>query len=373
MRVGLGAMLMEWRDGARQTGLSRYELRLAEQLCSIEDVDLILYGQRGADKQIALSGASWRTPPVDVSNPAARIVWEQSGQALQARRDRLDLFHGLAFVVPELYRRPSIVTIHDLAFMKLAGHAPNRRVAYLSRTTRSSVERAQRVIAVSEATKADIVDVFEIDPERIDVTHLGVSDGLSPLADDERESFRRGNDLGRPAILFLGTLEPRKNLPNLLRAFDLIAAETDAELILGGAQGWLPAEFDMAMAGVQHRDRIRLTGFIPESDLRSWLGAVDLFAFPSRYEGFGIPPLEAMACGTPVVASNVSALPEVLGDAARYADPDDVESIAAALKAVLTDQALATDLRERGLKRAATFSWENTARQTVESYRRALA
>ena len=363
---------MEWRDGARQTGLSRYETRLAQQLALLGDPELVIYAQRGAESAFSLPDVTWRTPPADVTNPGVRIGWEQTGMALRARRDHLDLFHGLAFVVPEAYRAPSIVTIHDLAFLKLQGHAPGRRVAYLSRTTRSSVDRAERVIAVSESTKQDVVELFGVDPARIDVTPLGVSDGLSPLSETERSEFRRKQRLERPTILYLGTLEPRKNLPNLLRAFDLIATETDAELILAGAQGWLPAEFDAAMAGISHRDRIRLTGFIPEPGLRSWLGAVDLFAFPSRYEGFGIPPLEAMACGTPVVASNVSSLPEVLGDAALLAAPDDVEAIAEALRRVLTDAGLAESMRRRGLEQASRFTWSETARLTLESYRRAL-
>jgi glycosyltransferase involved in cell wall biosynthesis len=365
-------MLMERRAGVRQTGLSRYETRLAEYLQRFDDVDLVVYAPRGADAAPGIERATWRTPPVNVSNPVARILWEHSGLALRARRDRLDLFHGLAFVVPPFWRGASVVTVHDLAFLKLAGHAPGRRVAYLSRLTKLSVNRARRVIAVSSQTKEDIVEIYGIDPDRIDVTPLGVSEGLSPLSREERASFRVREGLTRPAILFLGTLEPRKNLPALLRAFDLLASESDAELILAGAQGWLAGELNQALAGVRHRDRIRLTGFIPESELRLWLGAVDLFAFPSRYEGFGMPPLEAMACGTPVVASNVSSLPEVLGDAAILVDPERDDELAGAMLRVLNDRTLAGDLRRRGIDRAARFTWQETARLTRESYLSAL-
>ncbi len=372
MRVGLGAMLIEWREGARQTGLSRYETRLAQQLSRFDDLELTIYAQRGAEATPEIERATWRTPPFDTSNAAKRILWEQSGQAAQARRDRLDLFHGLAFVTPPAYRGTSVVTIHDLAFLKIAGHAPARRVAYLSRLTKASVESARRVIAVSTRTKLDIVDSYGIDPALIDVTPLGVSEGLTPLTSEERTAFRTRVGLDRPAILFLGTLEPRKNLPALLRAYDEIADETGAELILGGAYGWLPAELDAALAGLRHRERIRITGFIPERDLRLWLGSVDLFAFPSRYEGFGIPPLEAMACGTPVVGSNASSLPEVLGDAALTVDPDDIDGLADAMRRVLEDEALAADLRTRGIAHAARFRWSETARLTRETYRRAL-
>jgi glycosyltransferase involved in cell wall biosynthesis len=366
-------MLLEWRDGVRQTGLSRYETRLAQHLSRFEDVDLVLYAQRGAELTQGIEPATWKTPPFDVANPAARILWEQSGMAIQARRDQLELFHGLAFVVPPIWRGPSVVTIHDLAFLKLAGHAPGRRVAYLSKMTKSSVERANRVITVSAQTKQDVIEIYGVDADLVDVTPLGVSEGLTPLSPDERAAFRAKQGLERPAILFLGTLEPRKNLPMLLNAFDRIATTTDAELILAGAQGWLSDELTAALAGVIHRERVRLTGFIPESELRQWLGSVDLFAFPSRYEGFGMPPLEAMACGTPVVASNVSSLPEVLGEAALLVDPDDDEAIADAMLRVLEDAALAADLRARGIAQAARFTWSETARLTRESYRRALA
>lgn len=372
MRIGLDAMLIERREGVRQTGLSRYQTRLAQELARLDGVDLVLFAQCGAEDASGIDGATWHAPPFDVSNPAMRILWEQGPLALQARRNRLDLLHGMAFVVPPLWRGRSVVTIHDLAFLKLEGHAPARRVAYLSRMTKSSVERATRVIAVSEQTKRDIVEFFGTDPDTIDVTPLGVSSGLTPLTPDERARFRAEKKLDRPTVLFLGTLEPRKNLPNLLRAFDMIAEETDAELILGGAQGWLPTEFQSALENVRYPGRIRATGFIPESELRLWLGAVDLFAMPSRYEGFGIPPLEAMACGTPVVASNTSAFPEVLGDAALLVDPEDVIAIADAMKRVLEDSALAAELRLRGSARAARYTWNETARLTRDSYFKAI-
>jgi glycosyltransferase involved in cell wall biosynthesis len=371
VRVGLGALLIEQQDGARQTGLSRYETQLAKHLTEYDDLDLRLYAQRGTQAGPGLEGTHLRTPPVDVRNPAARILWEQSGMAAQVVRDRLDLFHGLAFVVPPLVRTPSVVTVHDLAFMKVDGHAPARRVAYLTRMTKWSVERAARVIAVSHQTKLDIVEQFGIDQSLIDVTPLGVTGGLSPLSNEERAAFRRKHDLNRPTVLFLGTLEPRKNLPTLLRAFDQIAEELDAELVLAGAQGWLPDELNRALENVTHRGRIRITGFIPEPDLRFWLGSVDLFTFPSRYEGFGMPPLEAMACGTPVVASNASSLPGVLGDAAVLVSPDDVDGFAGAMERVLTDRAVAEDLRARGITRSARFSWAETARLTHASYRAA--
>jgi glycosyltransferase involved in cell wall biosynthesis len=372
VRIGLDALLLEGRPGVRQTGLSRYETRLVEELASLDEDELVIYAQPEARQLGIAPEAAWRTPPRSVANPGLRIAWEQTGMAAQATRDRLDLLHGLAFVVPPLWRGPSVVTIHDLGFLKLSGHAPARRTAYLGAMTRISVRRAARVIAISEHTKQDIVDLFDIDPDKIDVTPLGVSEGLSPLAPRERADFRERHGLIRPTLLYLGTLEPRKNIPNVLRAFDLVAGETDADLILGGAEGWLTEELHQVLNRMRWRERVRMTGFIPEAELRSWLSAADIFVFPSRYEGFGLPPLEAMACGTPVVASTSSSLPAVLGEDALLADPDDIEAIAGAIKQLLDDPVLAADLRRRGLRRAARFTWAETARLTRQSYRAAL-
>lgn len=371
MRVGLDALLMSGKAGVRRTGISRYETELAGALLRITASDqLFLYAQ-SALPELPAKGI-WRIPPYPVSNPAARLAWEHTGMVAQAMRDRLDLLHGMAFVVPPAWRKPSVVSIHDLALLKIEGHAPKRRTAYLRAMIGQSVRRSGRVIAISGQTKADIIELFDIDPEKIVVTPLGVPLHLKPLDPGAREAFRAANKLTRPTLLYVGTLEPRKNIPNLLRAFDIVAASSDAELVLGGAEGWLTEELHQTLATMKARDRVRLTGFIPEADLASWLSAADVFVFPSRYEGFGLPPLEAMACGTPVVSSTSSSLPEVLGDDALLADPDDIQGIATAIERLLTDSSLAADLRARGIVRAATFTWEATARLTLEAYREAL-
>ena len=369
MRIGLGALLMGGAAGVRRTGISRYETELVNALLRADSGhDFRVYTQSAiAD----FPGESrWRLPLFSVANPAARLAWEHTGMVAQAMRDRLDLLHGMAFVVPPAWRGSSVVTIHDLALLK-EGHAPKRRTLYLRSMIGQSVRRAQRVIVISSHTKADVVELFHIDPEKIVVTPLGVSPRMKPLDPEARERFRSAHNLTRPTLLYVGTLEPRKNIPNLLRAFELVAAKTDAELILGGAEGWLTDELHQTLGAMKYRDRVRLTGFIPEQELASWLSAADVFVFPSRYEGFGLPPLEAMACGTPVVSSTSSSLPEVLGEDALLADPDDVEGIAHAIERLLSDPALAADLRARGVERAARFAWEETARLTLEAYRAA--
>lgn len=368
MRIGLDALLMGGSEGVRRTGISRYETELASALLRADSGDAFHLYTQSKSIETPAPGV-WRLPPFSVANPAARLAWEHTGMVAQAMRDRLDLLHGMAFVVPPAWRKPSVVTVHDLAFLKVDGHAPKRRTAYLRAMIGQSVRRAGRVIVISSHTGADVEEIFGIDPSRIVVTPLGVPAHLKPLTPDERDRFRAAHNLTRPTLLYVGTLEPRKNIPSLLRAFELVAQQTDAELVLGGAEGWMTDELHQTLGSMKARSRVRLTGFIPEQELASWLGAADVFVFPSRYEGFGLPPLEAMACGTPVVASTSSSLPEVLGDDALLADPDDIEEIAHAIQRLLTDSALAADLRVRGIQRATRFTWDETARLTLEAYR----
>ena len=370
MRIGLNALLLGGRPGGRKTGISRYEAQLTAALLALEgDEAYHIYGLPGEDPTPKRGTATWRSPLWPTERPPLRIAWEQTGLVTHAWRDRIDLLHGMAFVTPPAWRGPSVVTVHDLDFMKGEGNAPTRRKLYLATMTRQSVKRAGRVIAISTQTASDIREIFDIDQTNISIIPLGVTPGMHPLSPEDRAAFRAANDLTRPTIFYLGTLQPRKNLPHLLRAFDLIAGETGAELVLGGAVGWLTDELNDALSRLRWRDRVRLTGYIPENDLAAWMSAADVFAFPSRYEGFGLPPLEAMACGTPVVASSASSLPEVLGDAAILEDPDDIAGIAGALARVLGDPALADDLRARGFIRVARYSWAETARLTREVYR----
>ena len=371
--IGIGALALDDRPGVGQSGVARYVAELTAALGAVTGEErYIVYGRREGRGRAPV-GMAWREAWWSAGSPAARLAWEQTGLVLQARRDRLDLFHGPVNVVPEGMLGAAVVTIHDLAFLTLGGHAPGRRVAYFRATVGRSARRARLILTPSQVTAADVAARFGVDPARIRVTPLGVRGGLRPLASGERDAFRARQGWSGPVLLYAGNLEPRKNLPALVRAFDRIAGETGATLVLGGAEGWMPQELRDALAAMRHREAVRLPGFLPEADLGRWLGAADLFVFPSRYEGFGLPPLEAMACGTPVVASTAGALPETLGDAALLVASDDVAALAAAIGRVLGDGALAAELRARGLARAARYTWAETARLTRAAYLEALA
>lgn len=375
VRLGINAQLLAAGSGYRRAGVSRYLERLLLALpeaLSAED-DLLVWAAREVPPLASSVAGGWRRTSVPPDRPPLRIGWEQLILPVHARRARLDLLHGPVNVAPIFAGCPTVVTVHDLAFLRLPGGLTSHRRRYLTAATRVSVRRARRVIAVSGSTKRDVVELLGVRPEHVAVIPLAADERFQPLDAAALARFRAEHGLDHPFILYVGTLEPRKNVPALLRAFAQIAGELPHELILVGAEGWLTAEIHATLATLRLGDRVRLTGYGDPATLPGWYGAADLFVYPSRFEGFGLPPLEAMACGTPVIVSNAASLPEVGGDAVLTVDPDEIDGLAAAIRRVLTDPALAADLRERGLARAATFSWDRTARETVRVYREALA
>jgi glycosyltransferase involved in cell wall biosynthesis len=378
VRIGINAQLLSTEPGYRQSGVSRYIERLLLTLPNVMDEK---------DELLVLRSRSFEGPGDDApitekvgdrvrklfERPALRTGWEQTFLPAQAFRLGVDVLHGPVNVVPILATCPLVVTVHDLAYLRFPEVVPARRRQYFSKMTSLATRRADHVIAVSESTKADIVELLEVGPERITVTPLAADERFRPLSEDEKAAFRTTQKLTKPFILYLGNIEPRKNLPTLLRAFDRLAPQVEHDLVIVGGEGWMMKEFYATLAGMTHRDRVRIYGFAPVEDLPAWYNVAELFVFPSLYEGFGLPPLEAMACGTPVVTSNVSSLPEVVGDAALTVAPLDTDGLAEAMGRILGDEQLATALWSAGLERAATFTWNRTAARTITAYHSALA
>ena len=371
MRVGVNALLLTKRTGYRQTGVSRYIRRIVEALPDELDGDeLVVYAGRGGESTALASNVrrSWW----GVGGPVARIAWEAACLPFAMRRDRLDLFHGTVNALPPRLPCRSVVTIHDLAFMRWPDQTTRRRHRYLSHAVASAARRADCIIAVSAATKRDIVDLLNVDPARIAVTHLGVEERFKPASANRIAEVRKRYGVEAPFVLSVGTLEPRKNLPALLRAYARIRDDVPHNLALAGARGWRSAEFQEAVERANLGDRLRLMGFVDDRDLPALYSAADLFAFPSLYEGFGLPVLEAMACGAPVLTSNASSLPEVAGDAAVLVDPADETALGDALARLLTDRVERDRLIAAGKLRAEQFTWRATARATAAAYRDAM-
>jgi len=222
--------------------------------------------------------------------------------------------------------------------------------------------RSEKVIAISESTKRDIVSLLEIEEEKISVTHLGVDKRFRPVTEEqELAGVRRKYNLPPKYILYVGLIEPRKNLEALVDAYHADSLHTEFDLVLAGNLGWGYAPLLEKVANSRIRNRIHMPGYIADTDLPALFSMAATFAYPSVYEGFGLPVLEAMACGTPVITSQVSSLPEVAGDAAILVDPSDRKALALALQKVLSDDHLRKSLSEKGIRRARLFTWEKNS------------
>jgi glycosyltransferase involved in cell wall biosynthesis len=285
---------------------------------------------------------------------------------------RFDVLFAPNFVPPPTRSSALVLTVHDLAFRKFPDSAPASTRAWLTGFERW-LRRASAVIAVSEATKRDLQELFGIPAERVRVTHLGVDrDVFQPLGEDATRTVRARLGIDGSYLLALGGLEPRKNLPRLVGAWSFLPDDIRPTLVIAGAGvRWNPEGSDLLAASLARlsprlRRRVVLLGYVRGDDKVALLSGASALACPSLYEGFGLAVLEAMACGTPVVASNVSSLPEVAGDAAVLVDPGDEDSIAAGIELVLRDEDLRRRLRDAGLARAIRFSWDDTARRTAD-------
>jgi len=293
---------------------------------------------------------------------------------IEALIGRVDLFHEPDFVLPPtLLRTPTVLTVHDLTFIRDAESALPKLRRYLNRVVPRSVARATLVLADSLATQGDLVELFGTSPDKITTMYGGVDGRFAPVRDQVHlTAIRAKYNIGpEPFILGLGTLQPRKNYRRLVQAFSELGPSTSGlRLVIAGGKGWL---YDSIFSEVQRlglKGRVLFPGFVDDDDLPALYSAAELLAYPSLYEGFGLPVLEAMACGTPVVTSNTSSLVEVGGDAALLVEPADVDAIADAIRRILTDADLRQALVARGLEQARRFTWEKAALQLKGVYER---
>lgn len=312
---------------------------------------------------------------IRLSERQLTILWHRLGLRLPVDwlTGPVDIFHAPDFVLPPVRTGKRVVTVHDLAFLLRPECAEASLRSYLEQTVPRSVRQADMVVADSENTRNDVICLLGVAPERVEVVHAGVEKRFHPPADDCKvQEVRNRLGLDRPFILSVGVIEPRKDLPTLVRAYNLLRSRLDIPhlLALAGGRGWLADDtFRQAELSPYRRD-IRFLGFVPDEDLPELYAAADLFVYPSIYEGFGLPPLEAMACGTPVVTSNAASLPEVVGEAGLMVEPGDVEGLAEAMEQVLCHADLRDTMRQRGIARASSFTWEAAAERLLAVYQR---
>lgn len=371
MRIGV-----DYTAAARQGGgIGRYTRELMHAVLAQQpDHDFALMaataglGDRWAaevDRLKALSPNRLTVRSLPLSDDWMARLWHRLHFPLPATwiTGAVDLFYAPDFLLPPLPRKVrKVVTIHDLSFLRYPETFTPQLRDYLTQAVPRSVQRADRVLTDSIWTRNDVVELLNVDSERVTALHLGVSDAFGPTAEPgERRRLNATYQLGDiPYILAVGTIQPRKNYGRLIEALDRVRERVEIVLVIVGRPAWLSEPILEAAAARPH---VKLLGFVNDGDLPALYRQAGVFAYPSLYEGFGLPPLEAMACGTPVVASNASSVPEAVGAAGLLHDPLDTDTLAAALHRLLTDADLRTDLRAQGLSRAAQFTWTRTAQE----------
>ena len=360
--------------GAQLAGNETYAVNLIEALAEIDQVNrYTLYVTRqSAVDQFTNRWPNFRLRRTLPHTPLIRIPLTLS---IELRKDPVDVLH-VQYTAPPRTPCALVATIHDLSFEHLPETFNRRSRAQLRLTVRRTAQKAAQILTLSEFSRRDIIETYGIDPERVSVTPPAAPPSFAPVTNDtELQRIRTTYGIQRDYILALGSIQPRKNLVRLINAYaSLGRAERGKQLpqlVLAGKRGWLEAETMRAAEQSDARKDILFIGYVPDADLASLYSGALCFAYPSYFEGFGLPVLEAMQCGTAVIAGNRTSLPEAAGDAAILVDPFDEAAIANGLNRVIEDPAYRAELRVKGFERSAAFSWKTTAQLTLQAYERA--
>jgi len=364
MKIGIFAPSVGRKDGGPET----YERYLIENLPAIDDeVDFHVF---------CFSRQAIDTFEVDRPNihfhqlrPGVRWVSLPVSLPLSLKLAGVDLYHA-TFIPAPISLTPYVFTMHDVSMFTHPEYYSKAIIRRLNPMIERGLKRARSIICISENCRQTTAEHFDIPLERMTVIHHGINPAMKPVEKSAARLLVEQNySLNKPYLLSVGKLEARKNIVRLIEAFSMVIKETNFEgdLVLAGRRYWDLDGVDEALQqfGIGHR--VRELGYVPDAHLASLYSAAQAFVFPSLWEGFGFPVLEAMACGTPVITSSVSSIPEIAGDAAVFVDPNSSESIASGMATVLNSPSTAADLTRRGLKRAAAFTWERNTRKTLEA------
>ncbi len=356
---------------ANRTGAGNYIFNLVQALARIDaQNEYYIFAKPDHIDEFGIDQPNFRFQSVDLSSRPLRLAWEQFGLPFGLKRLGVDVLHSPHYTMPIPKTCKSVVTFCDMTFHLLPDmHSLLKRI-FFRRMMRWSARHADRLIAISESTRRDVMRLLNVAPQRILSIPLAASSDYCALpAEHVAETCTRYGLTPGTYIYYVGVLEPRKNVPLLLEAYAALAAEfPDVPLVIAGKKGWMYDEIFRRVTALGLEQQVRFLGYIPDSDLAPLYNGARVFVYPSRYEGFGLPVLEAMQCGTPVITTNVSSMPEVAEDAALLVAPDDRAGLTSALRRVLTDDTLARDLAQRGRARATNFSWQRCARETLQVY-----
>lgn len=356
---------------AQRAGVGRYTKALAEHM-----------GPLSGDDELRLFYFDFRRRGVPFPTPHSlqrSVTWCPGRLAQKAWKTldlppfdwfagQADLYHFPNFVIPPLRRGRAVVTIHDVSFLRFPEAAEPANLRYLNAQIRKTVDRADCILTDSEFSAREMAELLDVPPDRIRAVPLGLTPNMLPPPPEAVAAQRTALKLDRPYVLFVGTFEPRKNIPFLVDSFERMTG-FDGDLVLAGMRGWSYEPILDRIRQSPQRRRIHYLEYVDERQLPALYAGAELFVFPSLYEGFGFPPLEAMQCGTPVLSSRRGSLPEVLGEAAAYASIEDPAAWAAAAEDLLNDDARRDALRRAGQEQAGRYRWERTAQETWNVYR----
>lgn len=368
MKIGI---ITDFVDG-NLGGIGTYTHNLVQQLNEIDEFNkyYLIHGE-SKDIQIYKTNEEILVKKYSFSK-GSRSIWRYFSTPLKLKSmNQLDIVHDTYEIGPLSFKMPfkRIITVHDLSPFLFPNTFSYSTVLLHKILFSKTLRSVDKIITVSESSKYDLVTHFSVPEDKIKVIFNGVDTRFKPLNKDNVNELLKMYNINFPFILYVGTLEPRKNIPILLKAYyQLKKRNINHKLVIAGKKGWKYQEIFETIDKLNLKDDIIFTGYVPENDLPALYNAADLFVYPSIYEGFGLPPLEAMACGTPVITSNTSSLPEVVGNAGIMVDPLDINELAYSMHEVLTNSTLKIDLSKKGLERAKMFSWEKCARETLEVY-----
>lgn len=365
---------IDGRMGHTRVGMGVYVRGLISHLGKVDKKNeyfIIVHKDRDASfipKQQNFT--KWATS-ISYENHLTRDLWEQVYLPWKLYKHRIDVYHGPNYVLPIFAKAGTVLTAYDMiVFATQKWYKPISQFR-VQRLLRMSAKRAHKIITGSENSKLDIIEILGLPEEKVQVVYIGIDDVYRPINNKHELDFVKAKyGITDRFILHVGSLNPRKNISRLIEAYKRLPLDIleEYQLVIVGKRGWKSDEIFARVKELCLENRVVFTGFIEDNDLPLLMNAADLLAFPSLYEGFGIPPLEAMACGTPVIASNTSSIPEVVGDAALLFDPYNVEEMSAAMYRALTDGQLREKLRQKGFERVKKFSWEKTAQETLAVY-----
>ena len=370
--VGINALAM----GKELVGTGQYTYHLISSLAKIDRINEYVIIKNRCSPLNSVTSGNIQHVNFRFKSRIKRILLESILLPRIMRMRKVDIFHSPSFTIPFSVSIPTVVTIHDMVCYKFPETIDRLRRIYLANAVRCSILKADRIIAVSQSTKKDIVDTFDVPETKIDVVYEASAPCFRATADGNsvQETCKK-YFIEEPFLLYVGTLEPRKNLVKLMQAYFILKRDyrIKHKLVIAGKKGWNYGPIFSEIERLSLRNDVIFTGYVPEQALVHLYNGAELFILPSLYEGFGLPILEAMACGTPVITSNISSMPEVAGDAAILVDPYDVDALAGAMHGVLTDKGLKESLVKKGLERVKHFSWKKCAEETIRVYEAACS